>query len=67
MDQEEWESAIKKKFSDLGNWKLDRDDEEYLGFSCIDGKHHWIRDYNKKKRNFVQYDGNQKVSIIIKQ
>ena len=45
-------------------WVKDRDDETILGFSKVDGKYHWIRDYDKKLRRFVQYNGNQLVNLF---
>lgn len=44
-------------------WTLDKDDAECLGFSFYQEDRHWIRDYCKKERNFVQYDGNQMVKL----
>lgn len=63
MEQLEWEELIKKWMIDSG-WQCDRDDETTIGFSFIEGERHWIRDYDKKKRRFVQFDGNQRVKLI---
>lgn len=64
MDEEqgEWES-LTKHWMAKGGWDCDRDDEKTLGFSFIEGGHRWIRDYCKKERRFVQYDGNRRVNL----
>lgn len=64
MNQQEWEDGIKKMMHKDG-WRCDRDDETRLGFSYIEGEFHWIRDYCKKMRRFVQYNGNQKVNLKV--
>ena len=63
MDQAEWESTITQYMTN-GGWTCDRNDEKTLGFSFIEGDHHWIRDYDKKERRFVQFDGNQRVNLV---
>jgi signal-transduction protein with cAMP-binding, CBS, and nucleotidyltransferase domain len=64
MNQDEWEKCI-KEWMHNGGWECDRDDEKTLGFSFIEGDHHWIRDYCKKERRFVQFDGNQRVNLVV--
>jgi hypothetical protein len=44
-------------------WKCDRNDESILGFKFPDGEKDWIRDYDKKSRRFVQFDGNRRVFL----
>ncbi len=65
MDQEEWEKYITEYMTNEG-WTCDRNDENTLGFSFTQGKHTWIRDYDKKKRRFVQFDGNTVVNLKVK-
>ncbi len=64
IPQDVWEQGIKDLNFSLG-WICDRDDETTLGFSDIQGECHWIKDYNKKTRSFVQYNGNQKVNLKV--
>jgi hypothetical protein len=59
-----WEKTTIEWMQSRG-WTHDRNDQDYFGFSFVEGEHHWIRDYNKKTRSFVQYDGNQKVNIRV--
>jgi len=61
--QKDWESDLKEMMEATG-WQCDRDDETHIGFSYHQGEFHWIRDYCKKRRRFVQYNGNQVVSLI---
>jgi len=63
MDQKTWEESVKNQMIESG-WKCDRDDEENLGFHFIEDGFHWIRDYCKKTRTFVQYNGNQVINLI---
>jgi len=62
--QEDWENKIKNIMVADG-WTFDRDDHTHIGFNYIQGKFHWIRDYCKKTRGFVQYNGNQKINIKV--
>lgn len=64
IPQDVWEQGIKDLNCSLG-WICDRDDETTLGFSDIQGECHWIKDYNKKTRSFVQFNGNQKVNLRV--
>lgn len=64
MNQEDWETDI-KEYMKNGGWTCDRDDDETIGFSFIQGENHWMRDYDKKERRFVQFDGNQRVNIWV--
>lgn len=64
MLQEVWETYI-VNFMENAGWKFNRNDETTLGFSFIEGEHHWIKDYDKKTKTFVQFDGNQKVNIRV--
>lgn len=63
LTQEHWEQSI-KIMMEQGNWVHDRDDETTLGFSAYEGEYHWIRDYDKKTRGFIQYNGNQKINLV---
>lgn len=63
LNQEQWEYSIKTMMRH-GGWELDIDTETKLGFFYIEGEFHWIRDYNKKSRTFIQYNGNQKINLI---
>lgn len=65
MDQVEWEARVKSWMLE-GGWEMDYDNETTLGFSFKEGDYHWMRDYNKKSRRFVQFDGNQRVNIVSK-
>lgn len=62
--QDEWMKAVTESMI-LSGWLLDRDDETTLGFSykTRDGGH-WVRDYDKKTRSFVQFDANHRVSLV---
>jgi hypothetical protein len=64
MNQKEWEEAI-TKYMENGGWTKDRDDYKTLGFSFIQGDHRWIRDYDKKERRYVHFDGNQRVNLKV--
>lgn len=64
IPQEAWELQTKSLMIYAG-WVCDRDDETTLGFSNHQGEHQWIKDYDKKSRTFVQYDGNQKVNLRV--
>jgi hypothetical protein len=66
MTQEEWEESITTYMTN-GGWTKDRDDETTLGFSFIEGQSHWMRDYDKKERRFVQFDGNVRVNLKVSQ
>ena len=61
--QDVWEKNVKDWMTNCG-WICDRDDEENLGFSKHEDEYHWIRDYNKKTRAFIQYNGNQKINLV---
>jgi len=63
MTDEEWQKAMIEYMTN-GGWTCDRNDEKTLGFSFIEGESHWIRDYDKKERRFVQYDGNRRVNLV---
>ncbi len=65
MTQDEWESFI-TEWMTRGGWVCDRNDETTLGFSYKQGDSHWIRDYDKKNRSFVHYDGNVRVNLVTK-
>ncbi len=62
MNQEEWEKEVMEFMID-GGWTCDRNDETTLGFSFVEEEHRWIRDFDKKKRRFVQFDGNRKLNL----
>jgi hypothetical protein len=63
LEQSLWEKAITRMMID-GGWVKDRDDAIALGFHFEEGNHNWIRDYDKKSRRFVQFDGNQEITIV---
>ena len=63
MEQIEWEKSV-KQYMENAAWTCDRDDETTLGFFFVEGKQHWIRDYDKLNRGFVQFDGNQRVNLV---
>lgn len=65
MTDEEWENII-ISWMVQGGWVNDRNDETTLGFSFLEHPHHWIRDYDKKERRFIQYDGNVRVNLVTK-
>jgi hypothetical protein len=65
MEQMEWEKTI-TEYMTKGGWSKDKDDEKTLGFTLLQGNKLWTRDYDKKQRSFVHYDGNHKVNIRIK-
>ena len=64
--QEQWEEHTKKCMKQ-GGWTLDRDDEKTLGFTCKDKNtgDTWIRDYDKKSRNFVHFNGDHMLNLIV--
>jgi hypothetical protein len=59
-----WKTYITEAMQSDG-WTKDRDDQTTLGFSFVEGDHHWIRDYDKKTRRFIQFDGNQKINLKV--
>lgn len=63
MEQKEWEEKIIEMMVEKGKWVLDENSETHLRFSFKEGIHHWMKDYNKKDRSFVQFDGNIKINI----
>lgn len=65
LTNDDWEKAVSEHMT-KGGWIKDRDDVKTLGFSFIEGDKHWMRDYDKKTRRFVQFNGNQKVNLICK-
>ncbi len=64
LTNEEWTAAMKSRMYKAG-WSCDRDDDEKLWFSLVEGDKHWMKDYNKKTRSFVQFDGNQVVTLKV--
>jgi len=62
--QSQWEYDTIHKMTCLG-WTFDNDNETTLGFSIHQGEFHWIRDYDKKTRGFIQYNGNQQVNLKV--
>lgn len=64
MSDEMWTKYM-IEYMESGGWKNDRNDDKTLGFSSIEGAHHWIRDYDKKDRRFVQYDGNLRLNLKV--
>ena len=64
MDPDIWEDSVKHMMIE-GGWTMDRDDDTTLGFVFReDNGDEWIRDYNKKSRTFVQFNGSQKINLI---
>lgn len=61
---DEWEEKIIKYMCENG-WKLEQNTETLLGFGDIQGEFHWMRDYDKTTRKFVQYNGNKVVHIKV--
>lgn len=60
MDDKEWQSILIDQLTSLG-WKNDCNDDTTLGFSYVDPiGDKWIRDYDKRSRVFVYYQGNQR-------
>ncbi len=60
----EWEEVMIVWMKSRG-WENDQNNETTLGFSFKEGDHHWIRDYEKSTRRFIQYDGNQKITLMV--
>lgn len=47
-------------------WTCNVNTSERLGFILYqDEEHEWIRDYNKKTRRFVQFNGREKITIEV--
>ena len=65
MEYEDWKQKI-IEYMTKGGWNLDRDNETTLGFQFPEGDALWIRDYDKKTRRFVQFNGNQKINLLVK-
>lgn len=62
----EWEKDLIDSMQS-GGWKCDVNTEEKLGFVFDeDEQHEWIREYNKKTRNFIQFNGRQIINIRVK-
>jgi len=57
QNQEDWEKSVINYMTEEG-WIIDKNDETTIGFSRQDGIHKYIKDFNKKTRRFVCYDGN---------
>jgi len=63
MEQDLWERSIKKMMSD-GGWTMDIDNDDKIGFVFMDEKgDKWIRDYDKKTRTFVHFNGDHKINL----
>jgi len=61
------ECNAQKKKMEASGWVCDRDEDDIIGFSKYeDEKHEWIRDYNKKTRSFVQFNGRQMINLVQK-
>jgi len=58
MEQKEWEKTVIENQTKLG-WTMDRNDKTHLGFK----KGTLIKDFNKKDRRFVCFDGAQTVNL----
>lgn len=59
-----WEEKVIEYMTAHG-WTCDVNDENRLGFVFKeDEEHEWTRDYDKKTRTFVQFNGKQKVTLI---
>ncbi len=65
MTEEEWKDELIPLLEKEG-WVNDVDDEFKLGFSWKKGNEHYMRDYNKKTRSFVQFNANQIVTLVSK-
>jgi len=64
-DQSTWEEGVIAKMTSKG-WKCDVNDEDRLGFTMyVDEDHEWIRDYNKKTKRFTQFNGRQKINLVV--
>ena len=64
MEQGLWEASIKRLMLE-GGWTMDRDNETTLGFTFReDNGDEWIRDYDKKSRTFVHFNGSQKINLV---
>lgn len=61
--QEEWEKTMIAWMTSRG-WVNDRNDETTLGFSLRNKDEWWIRDYDKRSRTFIHYNGNQKINLV---
>ena len=53
-----WEEEI-TEFMITSGWTKDRDNKTTIGFKNGD----WIRDYNKKTRRFIHFNGEQKMNL----
>lgn len=51
------------KFHTSRGWQLVENSETKLNFDYIEGDSHWMKDYDKKTRSFIQYDGNQIINF----
>jgi hypothetical protein len=59
----EWEEAMIAWMKSRG-WENDINDETTLGFSFTESNgDKWIRDYNKKSRSFIHYNGSRKITL----
>lgn len=59
-----WEEELIEYMTSKG-WKCDVNDENHLGFVFYeDEEHEWIRDYDKKTRQFIQMNGKHKMSLL---
>lgn len=63
MNDHQWAASLKKTMIDHG-WVLSYETEEKIRFDFKDHPHHWMKDYDKKTRSFVRFDGNQRVNIL---
>lgn len=66
LTDKDWEKALIEHMTSHG-WLNDRNDENYVGFTWpeVTETEQWMRDYNKKTRSFVNYNGKQKVNIKV--
>lgn len=58
-----WEEEVIEYMTGRG-WKCDVNDENRLGFVFYENEEkEWIRDYDKKTKRFVQFNGRQVVNL----
>ena len=61
-----WEEDVIQYMTSLG-WTCDVNDDKRLGFILpVDENYEWIRDYNKETKRFVQFNGKQKVNLVVR-
>lgn len=61
-----WEVGLIKYMAEKG-WKLNRNDADKISFVFYQNEQYeWFREYDKKTKHFVQFNGKQEINLRCK-